>query len=325
METVLPPPMTPPDCDLRGYGFMPLFGTRLFGSRFYSLARRHPRAGLAGMKLWWEAWTQCPAGSLPDDDFDLCHLAGFGDDLEAWRAARETALHGFVKCSDGRLYHPFLADEAISAFEMRIKADKRRGADRERLRTWREEHKMRGGTGLQKRALDDATKADETPSETRFETRVETRAETRFETPCVARDRTETVQDKENVYIPTSQAAGAKKSPPRRSAAGAWDADADFVAFYDAYPRKVAPDGAYKAWRKVMTTVRSPATIMAGLRRYQFQADQKFNPLPAKWLTDGYWRSAEGEAPPGSPAAARPIKTASGYTPTEEELFQVLT
>ena len=65
MTSDLPEPLSPPDCDLRGYDFMPLFGQRLFGSAFYSLALTNPRAGLAGMKLWWEAWLQRPAGSLP--------------------------------------------------------------------------------------------------------------------------------------------------------------------------------------------------------------------------------------------------------------------
>ena len=45
--TELPAPMSPPECDLRGYDFMPLFGNRLFGSSLYAKALRNPRAGLA--------------------------------------------------------------------------------------------------------------------------------------------------------------------------------------------------------------------------------------------------------------------------------------
>ena len=126
----LPAPLTPPECDLRGYEFMPLYGQRLFGSAFYSLALQNPRAGLAGQKLWWEAWQQCPAGSLPADDFSLSRLADFGADIKAWRRAKEIALHGFILCSDGRLYHPLICREAIEAHAKRVR-------DRQRKAKWR--------------------------------------------------------------------------------------------------------------------------------------------------------------------------------------------
>lgn len=128
----LPEPMTPADCDLRGYEFMPLFGQRLFGSHFYSLALQNPRAGIAAQKLWWEAWQQCPAGSLPDDDFTLCRLADFGADLKAWAKAKAVALHGFIRCTDGRLYHPLLCEHARHAFERRRKERERKAALRSR-------------------------------------------------------------------------------------------------------------------------------------------------------------------------------------------------
>lgn len=133
----LPEPLVSADCDLRGYEYMPLHGQRLFGSAFYSMALQNPRAGLAAQKLWWEAWTQKPAGSLPGDDFTLCRLADFGCDLKAWKKARGVALYGFVLCSDGRYYHPFLCEQAVIALEKREK-------DRRRKAKWRAE---RDGTG----------------------------------------------------------------------------------------------------------------------------------------------------------------------------------
>lgn len=113
----LPAPLTPADCDLRGYDFMPLFGHRLFASEFY--VRASDAGFRAGIRLWWAAWQQCPAASLPDDDMLLCRLADFGRDVKAWRAVRDEALHGFVRCSDGRLYHKLLAEEAIAAWDRR--------------------------------------------------------------------------------------------------------------------------------------------------------------------------------------------------------------
>ncbi len=124
----LPEPMTPPECDLRGLEYMPLLGQRLFGSEFDAMA--NDSEWRAGLTLWWAAWTQCPAGSLPDDDTALCRLADLGRDLKSWKKLRERALHGFVKCSDGRLYHPTLAQQALVAWDKRVK-------ERERKAQWR--------------------------------------------------------------------------------------------------------------------------------------------------------------------------------------------
>lgn len=123
-----PEPLTPADCDLRGLEYMPLLGQRLFGSEFDALAS--DSEWRAGLTLWWAAWTQCPAASLPDDDIALCRLADLGRDLKTWRKLKARALHGFVKCSDGRLYHPTLAQQALVAWEKRVK-------ERERKAQWR--------------------------------------------------------------------------------------------------------------------------------------------------------------------------------------------
>ena len=120
----LPTPLTPPDCDLRGYDFMPLFGHRLFSSEFY--VRASDAGFRAGIRLWWAAWQQCPAASLPDDDRLLCRLADFGRDVDSWMAVREEALHGFIRCSDGRLYHKLLAEEAVAAWDRRRKERQRK-------------------------------------------------------------------------------------------------------------------------------------------------------------------------------------------------------
>jgi hypothetical protein len=128
--TELPPPLVPPDCDLRGYEYMPLFGNKLFGSEFY--ARANDAEFRAAMRLWWSAWQQCPAGSLPDDDRALALLADHGRNVKSFQKVREVALHGFVKCNDGRLYHPVLCNEALNASEIRKKERMRKAAWRER-------------------------------------------------------------------------------------------------------------------------------------------------------------------------------------------------
>jgi len=135
--TELPDPLTPSDCNLRGYDWMPLWGHRMFSSAWYLAARKDGRGGIAAIKLWWEAMQQHPAGSLPNDEEMLCMIADFGEDMRAWRRHRAVAMHGFILCADNRWYHPFLAEKALEAYECRLKSSKKREADAERLRRWR--------------------------------------------------------------------------------------------------------------------------------------------------------------------------------------------
>ena len=111
----LPAPPVPADCDLRSFGYMPLDITRLFGSRFHAVA--NDAEWRAGVTLWAKSFHQVPAASIPDDDVELCRLAELGRDLKAWLKLREVALHGWIKCSDGRLYHPVVAQKAKEAWE----------------------------------------------------------------------------------------------------------------------------------------------------------------------------------------------------------------
>lgn len=125
----LPEPLTPPECDLRGMEWMPLHGHKLYGSDFDAIASDTEYR--AAQRLWWAAWQQqVPAASMPDDDRILAHAAGFSRDLKGWAKIRKVALHAFVKCSDGRLYHRFLAPEAIVAWDRRVKERDRKAAYR---------------------------------------------------------------------------------------------------------------------------------------------------------------------------------------------------
>jgi len=118
-------PLTALDCDLRAFPTMPLDAVRLFGSQFHAVAS--DSAWRAGVTLWLRSWHQVPAASLPDDDIQLARLAELGRDVKAWKKLRPQALHGWVKCDDGRLYHPVIASMANAAWEKR-KAFKERSA-----------------------------------------------------------------------------------------------------------------------------------------------------------------------------------------------------
>lgn len=129
-EPTLPPPLVPAEVDLRGLEYMPLLGGRLFSSDFNASAT--DAEWRAAVTLWWASWGQVPAGSLPADDVVLCRLADLGRDIKAWRKVKAKALHGFVPCSDGRLYHPIVAEQALIAWEKRADhmAEKEGNAER---------------------------------------------------------------------------------------------------------------------------------------------------------------------------------------------------
>ena len=108
-------PLTPAGCDLRDFPHTPLFRARLFGSAFH--ARATDAEWRAGVTLWLKSWDQVPAGSLPDDDIELCRLAELARDMKQWRKVRSGSLRGWIVCTDGRLYHPVVAEGVNTALE----------------------------------------------------------------------------------------------------------------------------------------------------------------------------------------------------------------
>ena len=133
MAEQLPPPLVPPECDCTDLdGFM-LNVERLMASELVALST-HEVVG-AALFLWCRAWKQRPAASLPDDERVLAAYSRLP--LPRFRRLREEAMRGFVKCSDGRLYHRVLAVEALKAYEKKLVFQNKRNGDAERLRKWR--------------------------------------------------------------------------------------------------------------------------------------------------------------------------------------------
>lgn len=116
-------PLTPPEADLRDFAFTPMYRARLFGSAFH--ARATDAEWRAGVTLWLKSQDQVPAGSLPDDDVELCRLAELARDFKQWRKVKIGALRGWVKCSDGRLYHPVVAEITVEQWNGKIEQRKR--------------------------------------------------------------------------------------------------------------------------------------------------------------------------------------------------------
>lgn len=118
-----PDPLVPADVDLRGLEYMPYYGDRLRESGLN--ARATDAEYRAAHNLWWSAWKQVPAASLPNDDVELCKLADLHRDLKAWHTVKNGAMRGFVLCSDGRWYHRQLAEFALNAWAIRLNASAR--------------------------------------------------------------------------------------------------------------------------------------------------------------------------------------------------------
>ena len=140
-----PPPLVHADCDCTDLdGFM-LNVERLMASELVALSSHEVIA--AALFLWCRAWKQRPAASLPDDD--RVNAAFSRLPLPRFKKLKAEIMRGFIKCSDGRLYHKILAEEATHAFERKMAFQAKRDADAKRLRKWR-------------------SSRDETPDETRF-------------------------------------------------------------------------------------------------------------------------------------------------------------
>jgi hypothetical protein len=132
--------MVPPEVDLRGLEYMPLLGAKLFSSDFNLEAS--DAEFRRGLMLWWAAWNQQPAASLPNSERAQAKLAGFEDEKSpTWRKVKARALHGFVLCSDGRLYHPIVAEQALIAWEKRLEDGTKRENENERQRRLREDRR----------------------------------------------------------------------------------------------------------------------------------------------------------------------------------------
>lgn len=53
----------------------------------------------------------------PTDEVSLCRLAELGRDLKTWRKIAAEAMHGWLLCNDGRLYHAVVAEGVNAAWQ----------------------------------------------------------------------------------------------------------------------------------------------------------------------------------------------------------------
>lgn len=278
--TDLPDPLVPSDVDLRGMPYMPLDVVRLFDSDFYALS--NGAEFKAGLSLWCKAFLQVPAGSLPNDERLLAHLSGAG---ASWAKVRDMALHGWVKCNDGRLYHRTVAEKALDAWKART--DRR--ARTEAARKARQSSRADSDT-------------NPPPSVTTSVTENATDDVTNVVTLAVTSSKGTEGKGREGKIR--------KKEPPKPPANGGLACEAEFEAFWQRYPRRDSKGHARKAWAAAVRKA-PPDDILAGLDRYQFSETPRFQPLPATWLNGERWLSDSGDD------GFDPVLRAVGLTPED--------
>jgi hypothetical protein len=122
---------------------MPLDVARLRDSDLAS--DETPEACWAAVLLWCASWHQVPAASIPDSDqwqAKHCGYVAQGRVATGWNRVKKGALRGWVKCDDGRLYHPVVAEKAIDAW--RSKMEQRWRTEAARVKKHNQRHELVG-------------------------------------------------------------------------------------------------------------------------------------------------------------------------------------
>ena len=105
------------------------------------------------------------------------------------------------------------------------------------------------------------------------------------------------------------------KPPGRRAPAGieiGSDADPDFAAFWDTYPRRVAKGQARKAWKTaIVKRGVDPKAIILGAERYRDDRERLSRPIeytahPATWLNGERWLEQQDGERQGTRRSAYP-------------------
>jgi hypothetical protein len=236
----------------------------------------------AAVLSWCVSWHQLPAGSLPDDDAALSRLLGYGRDLRRWRALRRKgALRGWVRCQDGRLYHPVVAEKVTQVAAKSIHQRQRVLTRWQRIRDAQEASPNDQPTDKpQNPGCHGITGSDEVVI------------------PKKERER----EGKRN-YPPTPR----KRGEPAAPAPG-------FAEFWRHYPRKVGKGAAERAWGSA-TKIDPPELIVQALviqidlERFDLREGGRFCPHAATWLNQKRWQDgieeddeADEQPPPPPPA-----------------------
>jgi len=324
VPTAIPHPLVPAEVDLSGMSYMPLEISRLMNSDLFVLSTGDEFK--AAVALWCKSWQQVPAASLPNNDRILAHLSGA---FQKWNKLKAMAMQGWILCSDGRFYHPVVAEKALSAWEQRQDYEDRKQNEAERQRRHREDHKaIRSNlrelgivlphntpmSQLQEMLRSALHHGDSNGPVTRTVTQTEHglqrlikgkgKGKVLNQEHVPQRDAPDDAQAFEEVPLgekgerrssntpdPVQPALGSGQAPTRQAKP---EAVAGFDEFYALYPKRQKRAEAEKAWRRLNPSPVLRQTIMSALAIHQAQDTWtkdggQFVPLPASWLNARRW------------------------------------
>lgn len=106
-----PEPLVPVGTVFKAKPWFALDSNWLLSSRM--MVTGTPEEFRAQMALMAYSWQQSPPGSLPNSDTELAWMSR----SRCWRKIKSKVLAEWVVCSDGRLYHPYLSEDAKRVIE----------------------------------------------------------------------------------------------------------------------------------------------------------------------------------------------------------------
>lgn len=301
-DKLIEPPIDP-EADLRDFPWLPLDHRRLTRSDLmWSVTADEFRAAVA---LWCEAWQQVPAGSLPDDDRVLAGLAGCGRGAAAiaeWQTLRAGALRGFVKATDGRLYHLVLVEKAVDAWQRKQGAAAEKRAHAEKMKRWREQKAKAGqddsaNTGVTVAQSEAKRSRDDHANPSRDGHVTDTCDD---HVTSLKRTGTGTRTGNKDHSLPQPPVEGEVDSTKPKRKAKPVTYSAMFEAFWAVYPRKVGKVEAAKAFERALDLIGTDdaaAKLCAAATLYRGRMkgkDEQYVAHPSTWLNQGRWDDVAG-------------------------------
>lgn len=281
-----PPPLVPDEVDLTEFKFMPLEVARLLQSEWWIVACvEDPRRAIAAVNLWARSWHQRPAASVPDNDVVLSSMAMVP--LSVWREIRDAVMEAWVLCSDGRWYHPVVAEKARESWGQKQEYQRRKAAF----------------SAQQKARISKRWNKEDTGEDTTVDTTVDTGRITGGNTNERERKREKDRDLKSaNALPPSAVADGGSDRVPKGEGY-----TPEFEAWWKLYPRKDEKGAAFRAF-KTATKLVTVDRLMDGVRAYaaQKKADPTFIKHASTWLNGHCWNDED------APSAR---KHPRGYTP----------
>ncbi len=257
----LPDPPVRPETNLKGFDNIPFEIVRLRKSKAWLIAKSNPALAFYMINLWMASWLEVPAGSLEDDDAVLADAAMCS--AKRWPHVRDDVMRHWVKCSDGRLYHPVVCEKVAAAWSSKKNNIARAEAGARGRWVNRDASSMRqAAPSSARRELVDANRM------------------------------------KEEEKVRESKESLSNESDARASPRASHSHKREFEIWWEPYPHKVGKDKARKAYERALTKT-SADQLTIGVERYKASKPPD-RPWcnPATWLNEGRWTDQPAEVRP---------------------------